>query len=49
VGEFQAVFREFGHVWCEYFSGAVCLRVELAMIIGDEDDDVGLFSSAQES
>ena len=49
MGEFQAVFREFGHVGRAYFGGAVCLRVELAMIIGDEDDDVGLFSSAQKS
>lgn len=49
MGEFQAVFGEFGHVWRAYFCGAVCLRVELAMIIGDEDDDIGLFGSAQES
>lgn len=49
MGEFQTVFGEFGHVWCAHFGGVVCLRVELAMIIGDEDDDVGLFGSAQES
>ena len=52
VRELQAIRRELCHVRRADFRGAVGLRIELAVVVGDEDDDVGLggerlFRSAQ--